>query len=69
MPKTETYFEQISVEAVKKIAHTDLSTPRILFASRRIRGTPVPIERCKTDEWGRAVHEKCYVASVEKPRG
>jgi len=29
-----------------------------------ICGTPVPLEDCKIDEQGRAVHENCYVARV-----
>ena len=28
----------------------------------------VPLERCKIDEWGKAVHEECYVRKVVLPR-
>jgi len=30
----------------------------------RICGKPVPLETAKTDEWGKAVHEDCYVLRI-----
>jgi len=26
---------------------------------------PVPLETAKTDEWGRAIHEDCYVLKMD----
>jgi hypothetical protein len=66
MAKPGTFFEQIAVEKVRKIAHVDLP-PGGPSARCRICGNAVAIEHCKTDERGQAVHEKCYFASLERP--
>ncbi len=29
-------------------------------------GKPLPLENCKTDERGRAVHEECYTAKIAR---
>jgi hypothetical protein len=31
-----------------------------------ICGHPVPLEECKTDEQGRAVHEQCYAIKIKR---
>jgi hypothetical protein len=33
-----------------------------------ICGTPVKLETTKTDEYGRAVHEQCYILKVKLHR-
>jgi hypothetical protein len=64
MKKSKMHFEQIPLEAVKKLvaARLDLTVPSALAC--RICGNPVRLEDCKTDESGRAVHEPCYIASL-----
>lgn len=63
MRKVKTYFEQVSVEAVKKLTAAPGELSRIAVCCLCDRS--VPIEHSKTDEYGRAVHEECYIARLE----
>lgn len=62
MVKAKTYFEQIPLEVVKKVAKEDKSNA-ILCA---ICVQPVDLKKCKIDEDGDAVHEDCYVTRLSR---
>jgi hypothetical protein len=62
----KTSFEQVPIELVKRIAAQPLSLTATGLASCAVCGEPVELERCKTDEHGRAVHQRCYVARLTK---
>jgi hypothetical protein len=81
MRKSQTYFEQISVQKVKRrvkdiIVIPPLNLPRKQEIESQARigskpvlhchicRKPVPVETAKTDGYGRAIHEECYVLSV-----
>ena len=72
MRKSVTYFEQIPVQKVKEIAATpesqateSLHPRRVPYALQcRICHKPVRVENAKTDDYGEAVHEECYVVSL-----
>jgi hypothetical protein len=78
MRKSETYFEQIPVNKVKDIMAT-LDNQEIQSRDRegvhpilrcRICSEPVPVEAAKTDDCGQAIHEACYMTSLNrKPVG
>jgi hypothetical protein len=76
MRKSVTYFEQIPVRKVKEIVATpesqaieSLLPGRVPYALQcRICHKPVPVENAKTDDYGKAVHEGCYIVSLtQKP--
>ena len=72
MQKSVTYFEQISVRRVKEIvAALDRQAVESMLAGRpspalqcSICRKPVPVETAKTDGYGKAVHEECYIVSL-----
>jgi hypothetical protein len=98
MPKSKTYFEQIPVAAVKKIAElfyddvaaTGSAVPTTSASKLRPHGWASPgkngkrsnvqplrpeincaicnksvaLDASKTDEFGRAIHEECYLLKV-----
>jgi hypothetical protein len=72
MRKSVTYFEQIPVRKVKEMVATpdsqeidSLAAGRVPLALQcHICRKPVPVETAKTDGYGKAVHEECYVSSV-----
>jgi hypothetical protein len=62
MRRAKTYFEQVPVTVAKILAgkqHTSSSLPTCCLCDR-----PIEIEHSKTDEYGRAIHEQCYVARL-----
>ena len=77
MRKPSTYFEQIPVQKVREIVMTpDSPTFASLLATRvpltalpcSICSKPVTVETAKTDCYGKAVHEECYLVSLtQKP--
>ena len=67
MVRTKTYFEQVPVEAVRRIA-VERRSSEASSAPCTICGEHVPFEHSKTDEHGRPVHEKCYLASLQQLR-
>lgn len=81
MRKSETYFEQIPVQKVKRMVKDivmilPLSLPRKRESESQTRigskpvlhcgicHKPVPVETAKTDGYGQAIHEECYMLSV-----
>jgi hypothetical protein len=72
MRKSATYFEQIPVQRVKEIVATlesqgvDSVAPSYVRTALqcRICCKPVPLETAKTDGYGKAVHEECYLVSL-----
>jgi hypothetical protein len=45
------------------------AVPRpVLLPTCSICSRPVPLETCKTDETGTAVHEECYVLTLKQNR-
>lgn len=63
MVKPKTYFELVPVEVVKAIEGSEFrSIATDVFCV--ICDSPVELERCKIDEGGDAVHEKCYFSKV-----
>jgi hypothetical protein len=67
-----THYEQISVRRVKEIMATrenpsfqSQDRELLLPALRcRICSEPVPVETAKTDDYGQAIHEVCYIRSL-----
>jgi hypothetical protein len=57
-------FEQVPIELAKKAVEQDLKSANANFVPCVICGKPVELERCKTDENGKAVHEKCYLKAA-----
>jgi hypothetical protein len=57
-------FELVPVYVAKQIAEKEVDSSLSRATRCVICGKPVEIERCKTDEDGDAVHEKCYVGKV-----
>lgn len=67
MPKKKLYFEVLPLpEARKLIERAQKLGVREIDCT--VCGDPVPLEDCKTDEHGKAVHEECYVATTTKGR-
>jgi len=67
MARTKTHFEQVPVAFAKKIAAREPSS-QTNVVSCTICGTAVPLEHCKTDEHGEAVHESCYTLKLASAR-
>lgn len=68
MPKQRMHFEQVPLESIKNLMSSSTAKPQAFGALCNLCGSPVVMESCKSDECGRAVHESCYVASLERPR-
>ena len=66
MSKVGTYFPQISVAVAQNLVLRKEFSSRV-FCAICIR--PVPLEACKVDEAGSAVHEHCYFTKVSRPFG
>jgi hypothetical protein len=66
MQVVKTSFEQVPIELVRRIAVPQQSLAADGFACCAVCGDTVELERCKTDEHGQAVHQKCYVARLAK---
>ena len=72
MRKSVTYFERIPVRKVKEIVATPPSPALESLLPCRISHAlqccicrkPVPVETAKTDGYGKAVHEECYIVSL-----
>lgn len=62
--KSRTYFEQVPIAVAKQIAREEASTVLPVRPSCWICSIPVRLERCKIDEYGRAVHETCHVSRL-----
>ena len=60
----KTHFEQVPVALAKQVAAREAFSSRRQSVSCVICGSPVALERCKIDEGGNAVHERCYVAKL-----
>jgi hypothetical protein len=56
----KTSFEQIPITVAKKIAEDELNrfSGQVLCS---LCGDPVRLENCKIDEYGKAVHDHCYL--------
>jgi len=67
MKKLKTHFEQVPIAVAMKVAREEALSSPTRYASCAICDAPVELERCKTDETGRAVHANCYVAKVTHP--
>jgi len=63
MKKTKTYFEQVPLSSVKVFGDGNFQHGNIACA---ICGSPIPLEQCKSDENGSAVHEVCYANKIIK---
>lgn len=75
MRKSGTYFDQIPLTQLKNIT-AGLAAEWEIKQSRRplhhilhcrTCGKPVAVETAKTDGDGQAVHEECYLVSVQRP--
>jgi len=64
MAKAKTFFEQVPVALALQIAAqqdgSGLSGPVLCG----ICATPVELESCKINEFGQAVHGKCYTSAI-----
>jgi len=61
-------YEQVPVELVKIIARRETNASTAGLASCAVCGNPVKLEQCKINEYGKAVHETCYLTSIKKRR-
>jgi hypothetical protein len=59
-------FELIPLEMAKRVAEQEGSSGAIGFVSCVVCGKPVDLGHCKTDEHGKAVHERCYLKKTTK---
>ena len=66
MNVVKTSFEQVPVEFALKVAEREMMAATAMPTSCAVCGNPVDLENCKTDERGKAVHQKCYVARIIK---
>jgi hypothetical protein len=64
MPMPKTYFEVVPVEVARRVAAKQIGIASANSVPCVICGDRVALERCKIDEDGDAVHEKCYIAKV-----
>ena len=67
MGKRNTYFEQVPIAVAKQVAQAEAELSRGRMIPCAICGLRVELERCKIDEHGDAVHDKCYLASMIAP--
>lgn len=65
MKKATPTFEQVPVSVARKIARAE-ETPSSNFVSCVLCGHAVELEKCKVDENGGAVHEKCYLTRMSR---
>ena len=74
MRKSGTYFEQIPLSQLKDIAVSVIAESETKESRRplhhilhcRTCGKPVAVETAKTDGDGQAVHDECYILSVQR---
>jgi len=64
VPRTS--FDQVPLELALKVAEREMMAATTMPTSCAVCGNPVDLESCKTDERGKAVHQKCYVAEIVK---
>lgn len=73
MRKTQTYFEQIPVEKVKEILvrfpESQELRPAVSHSLHHVLrcaicSQPVSVETAKTDSYGKAIHDECFLDSV-----
>jgi hypothetical protein len=62
----KTTFERIPVALAKKIAELEVQQATAGLAFCAVCGGAVPLERCKTDEFGKAVHQNCYMSALKQ---
>lgn len=58
-------IEWVPVEVAKRVAEQEDAG----LTACGVCGEPVELESCKTNEYGKAVHQNCYIASIlQAPR-
>ena len=62
-------FDQVPVELAKKIAVEEWNATHKNSLPCVVCGKLVEIDRCKTDENGKAVHEQCYLRRTAGAKG
>lgn len=60
----KTTFEQVPLAVAKRIARMESIESYSGLIACVICGEPVDLERCKTDERGKAVHQSCHLADI-----
>lgn len=58
------HFEQVPVQELKDIVIVDSAGEVSSSTPCSVCGHPVPLETCKVDEGGKAVHARCYVEKM-----
>ena len=61
----KTTFEQVPVRLARKIAEQEFREATAGLVSCALCGDPVALELCKIDEFGKAVHQNCYLNSLK----
>ena len=64
MTKANTFFEQVPVALARQITARQSGIEQSSPVLCGICGTPVELEHCKTNEFGQAVHGKCYASKI-----
>jgi hypothetical protein len=64
----KTRFEQVPLDLVRKLAGEATRGLPGHFLDCVICGKAVELEHCKTDEYGDAVHDKCYIARMAQAK-
>jgi hypothetical protein len=64
MGKANTYFEQVPLAVAIQVAQAEARSSNNGMARCAICGAPIELERCKIDEDGDAVHDKCYLTKI-----
>jgi len=64
MTKANTFFEQVPVALARQITARQSGIEQSSPVLCGICGTPVELEHCKTNEFGQAVHGKCYASQI-----
>lgn len=67
MAKAKTFFEQVPLALVLQIAARQDGHGPSAPVLCGICGAPVELECCKINEFGQAVHGKCYVTRIAGP--
>jgi len=61
----KTIFEQVPIELARTIARRETGATAAGLVSCSVCGNPVELEQCKINENGKAVHDICYLTTIQ----